>query len=166
MVIERWLRKGNMAARMRDVLPKSGLSLEEREEVARIVHDVVRWKRWYDFVIEHYSLPERVETYVRLARSEGEWESAERAVPEGRVTEIRYSFSRFMADMIDSRFPELRDYLNREPETVLAVNFNRAERNDVEEALREEGLRAEPSALDSAVITDSRGRYSRRRKIL
>ena len=161
MVIERWLRKGNMAARMRDVLPKSGLSLEEREEVARIVHDVVRWKRWYDFVIEHYSLPERVETYVRLARSEGGCESAERAVPEGRVTEIRYSFSRFMADMIDSRFPELRDYLNREPETVLAVNFNRAERNDVLEALREEGLRAEPSAVDSAVITDSRGRYSR-----
>ncbi len=160
-VIERWLRKGNMAARMRDVLPKSNLSLEEREEVARIVHSVVRWKKWYDFVIEHYSLPEKVETYVRLARSEQEWESAEKAVPRERYTEIRYSFSPYMAGLIDSRFPELREYLNREPETVLMVNYNKASREDVMEILKEEGMRAEKSEVESAIISDSRARYSR-----
>lgn len=160
-IIERWLRKGNMAARMRDVLPKSNLSLEEREEVARIVHSVVRWKKWYDFVIEHYSLPEKVETYVRLARSEQEWESAEKAILEERYTEIRYSFSPYMARLIDSRFPELREYLNKEPETVLMVNYNRASYEELVEILKDEGLRAENSVVESAIITDSRARYSK-----
>lgn len=159
-VIEKWLEKGNMAARMRDALPKSGLSLEEREEVARMVHNVVRWKKWYDFVIKHYSLPEKVETYVRLANSTDEWESAEKAVPKDRYTEIRYSFSLYMANLIDSEFPELRDHLNREPETVLCVNFNLSDREEVVDILRKEGMKAEDSALESAVISDSRARYS------
>ncbi len=160
-IIEKWLRKGNMAARMRDVLPKSELSLEEREKVAEIVHNVVRWKKWYDFVMEHYSLPEKVETYVRLSRSPQEWESAEKVVPEDRYTEIRYSFSSYMANLIDSEFPELRKYLNREPETILCVNFNLSDRENVKDILREEGMKAEDSVLESAVITDSRARYSR-----
>ncbi len=149
-----------MAARMRDILPKSGLSLEEREEVAEIVHSVVRWKKWYDFVIEHYSLPQKVETYVRLARSPQDWESAENAVSEDRYTEIRYSFSPYMAELIDSEFPELREYLNREPETVLCVNYNKATKEEVIESLESEGLKAENSVVESAIITDSRARYS------
>ncbi len=160
-VIERWLRKGNMAARMRDVLPKSGLSLEEREEVAEIVHSVVRWKKWYDFVMEHYSLPRKMETYVRLARSPQDWESAENAVPGDRYTEIRYSFSPHMAELIDSEFPKLREYLNREPETVLCVNYNKATKDEVIESLESEGLKAEDSVVESAIITDSRARYSK-----
>ena len=159
-IIEKWLKKGNMAARMRDVLPKSGLSLEEREEVAGIVHNAVRWKKWYDFLIDHYSLPEKPETYVRLANSGDIWESAEKAVPKHRYTEIRYSFSPYMAELIDSEFPELRGYLNREPEAVLMVNFNRANKDEVKEALKSEGLRAEDSVLESAVVSDSRARYS------
>ncbi len=146
---------------MRDILPKSGLSLEEREEVAEIVHNVVRWKKWYDFVMEHYSLPENVEAYVRLANSLQEWESAEKAVPRNRYTEIRYSFSPYMSELIDSEFSEFREYLNKDPETVLCVNFNMATRGEVKDILIEESMKAEDSVLESAVITDSRARYSR-----
>ncbi len=160
-IVERWLKKGNMAARMRDILPNSGLSLEEREEVAKIVHDVVRWWNWYTFVMEHYSLPERVETYIRLARSKDEWESAEKSVPKERYTEIRYSFSPFMASIIDKEFPELREYLNMEPKTVLCVNFNLSDREEVKDILMKEGMSAEDSVMESAVISDSRARYSR-----
>ena len=160
-VIDRWLRKGNMAARMRDVLPKSDLSLEEREEVARIVHSVVRWKKWYDFLIDYYSLPPTIETYVRLARSPLDVEGPEKAIPKEKYTEIRYSFSPYMAQLIDSRFPELREYLNKEPETVLMVNYNKASYEEVVASLKEEGLRAERSEVESVIITDSRARYSK-----
>ena len=160
-IVEKWFEKGNMAARMRDILPRSGLGLEEREEVAALVHRVVRWRKWYSFIIEHYSLPEGAETYVRLANSGDIWESAEKAVPDGKRTEIRHSFSPYLAHLVDSRFPELREYLNREPKTVLCVNFNRSNREDVAEILRDEGMDARSSVLESALITDSRARYSR-----
>ena len=39
-IVDKWLRKGNMARCMRDILPHSGLSFEDREKVARIVHDL------------------------------------------------------------------------------------------------------------------------------
>lgn len=68
-IIHKSLKKGNMVRCLCDILPATGLSKEEREEIADIVHEVVRWKRLYEHIIDSRGLPSSPETYLQLARN-------------------------------------------------------------------------------------------------
>ncbi len=162
VVIRKWLRKGNMARCMRDILPRSGLTRVEREKAARILHEVVRWKRWLDFLLDFYSLGRTPENYVRATTGElkMDWRRAERAIPPGRYTAVRLSFSDHLAPVVE-RHRWLADRLNAEPKTTLAVNLRRISREEAVAHLSEEGYTAEPYVPETALLTDPGARYSR-----
>ncbi len=159
-VIKKWLRKGNITRCMRDILPNSGLNFEERERVAKIVHDVVRWRRWYEFVLSKYGMEINAENLVKISIGEIEVdESLERELEGVEKIAIRHSFSDFLASFLASH----KDYveqINREPETSLCVNLRKAEREEVINMLWNEGIEAKPGVLPTSIIAEQRARYS------
>lgn len=161
-VVRKWLRKGNMARCMRDILPRAGLSREERDRAARIVHEVVRWKRWLDFLLDFYSLDRTPENYVGAITGvlKVDRRRAERAIPPGKYTAIRLSFSDHLAPVVE-RHRWLADHLNAEPRTTLAVNLRRISREEAAAHLAEEGYMAEPYVPETALLTEPGARYSR-----
>ena len=161
-VVRKWLRKGNMARCMRDILPRSGLSRQERDHAAQIVHEVVRWKRWLDFLLDFYSMEKTPHNYVRVITGELklDWRRAERAIPPGRYTAVRLSFSDSLAPIVE-RHRWLADRLNAEPRTTLAVNLRRISMEEAMARLSEEGYAAEPYVPETALLTDPGARYSR-----
>ena len=147
-IIAKWLRKGNMARAMRDILPHSGLSFEEREQIARIVHDVVRYKLYYDYVMEKKRMKKTPENYVKLSLKK----------PKIKAPyHILYSLSPKLAEVTPKEFV---DIINREPDTVLCVNLSRMDRIEAIEELREEEIKAEEFIPESAVKASSKARYS------
>lgn len=147
-IIAKWLRKGNMARCMRDILPRSGLSFEEREEVARIVHDVIRFKRYYDYILEKRGMEKEPMNYVLLSKEKPDVEAPKH---------IRYSMSKELASLTPDEFIPI---INREPDTTLCVNLNKITREKAIEKLREEGFEAREYVPETAVIVSSAGRYS------
>jgi len=147
-VIAKWLRKGNMARAMRDILPHSGLGREERDKVAAIVHDVVRFKRYYDFIMEKMEMGKSPANYVRLSLEKPEVDAPR---------DIRYSLSPKLASVTPEEFIPI---INREPETTLCINLQRISRERAVEKLRAEGYSAREFIPESAVLTDPSGRYS------
>ncbi|RLG59564.1 MAG: RsmB/NOP family class I SAM-dependent RNA methyltransferase [Candidatus Hydrothermarchaeota archaeon] len=161
-IVEKWLRKGNMARCLRNVLPYTRLSLRERERIARAMHSIARWKRWYDFLIDYYELERSARTYVELATNKlkVDFEEAEKALPEEKRLAIRYSFSDYISGILEKNFPELIDYLNREPLTTLCVNLNKISREEAMDTLAEEGFKSKPLKLPTAILTEPIARYS------
>jgi len=147
-IIGKWLRKGNMARCMRDILPHSGLNFEEREKVAEIVHDVVRFKRYYDYVLEKKGLSKIPENYVAISREKPEVEAPR---------DIRISMSKELASITPDEFVPI---INREPKTTLCINLKRLTREDAMEKLKKEGHSAREYIPESAVIASSGARYS------
>ena len=160
-IIRKWLKKGNISRCMRDLLPSSSLNLIERERVAELIHKIVRWKRWYDFLMDYYNLEKIPENYVKIAKNEisFDYEEVEKNIPKGQYIAIRQSFSDFMAKIVKS-YPEFIKHLNEEAKTTLCVNFNKSSRAEVIEMLKKEGLQAKKSLLETSLITESRARYS------
>ncbi len=147
-VIRKWMRKGNMARAMRDILPRSGLSFEEREQVARIVHDVVRYKLYYDYIMEKRGMKKNAENYVKLSLKK----------PKVNAPyHIRNSLSLKLAEVTSIEFI---DIINREPDTVLCVNLAKIDRDKAIEELEREGIDAEEFIPESAIKADSKARYS------
>ncbi len=152
-IVDKWLRKGNMARCMRDILPRSGLSLKEREDVARLVHRVVRYKRYYDAILDALQLDKRGVNYIKAAAGKLRAE-----VPD--MLEIRESMSPALAKILQERM-EFLSIINREPETMLCANLIKASRKRVMEMLEEEGYPAEEYFPESAIKTTSAARYSK-----
>lgn len=153
MIIYKYLKKGNLTRCMRDILPQSGLSDNERNEVAEIVHNFVRWKRLYRFIIEERNLEEKPRNYVKLFL-EGAHENA-----SSYPFEYKYSLSDYMAEVLRDK-ENLAAYLNQKPPTTLCVNLNKSSTDEVIEKLKSEGIDAKKSILKTAVITSPHGRYS------
>ncbi len=118
-VITKYLKKGNMARCLRDILPSSNLSKKQRENIADIVHTVVRWKRLFEHIIETRGLPGSAETYVRLARDGAQTNAS------SYPFEYRYSCSSYVASILKDH-GDWAEYLNETPPTTLCVNFNKS----------------------------------------
>ncbi len=158
-IIRKWLKKGNMARCMRDILPHSHLTLEEREEVAKLIHDFVRFKKFYDFILEEKKMEKSGENYIKISKNRENYEEIEKKIPPKKFFEIRYSSSKEVAKILE-KYKEFVGIINREPETHLSVNLIKSDRENVIKKLKEDGLKAEKYLPESSVITESRGRYS------
>jgi len=152
-VIAKYLRKGNMSRCLRDILPTTQLTKQQRETVADIVHDVVRWKKLYDFLLEKNGEEKNPQRYVQCV-----FEKASENVQD-LPSDYRYSCSSYVASLLEKKVA-WAEYLNQKPPTTLCVNFNKSTRKEVEHILKEEGLPTEESTIETALRTTSIGRYS------
>jgi 16S rRNA (cytosine967-C5)-methyltransferase len=152
-VIIKYLKKGNMARCLRDILPSAGLSKKQREEIAEIVHTVVRWKRLYEHMIYSRGLNDAAATYVKLALD------AVQADASSYPFEYRYSCSPYVASILKDH-GDLAEFLNETPPTTLCVNFNKSTQDEVISILRQEILPVERSILPTALLTTSTSKYS------
>ncbi|MEM4258881.1 MAG: RsmB/NOP family class I SAM-dependent RNA methyltransferase [Candidatus Thermoplasmatota archaeon] len=152
-VVAKYLKKGNMSRCLRDILPSSSLSNEQREQVAEIVHDVVRWKNLYDDMIASKGLKKTPEVYVDLAVH------GVRDTSGINSFEDQYSCSPYVASVLKNHL-DWAKYINEKPPTTLCVNLNKSSPDQVVSLLRREQLPAETSHLETAVLTSSLGRYS------
>jgi len=153
-VIAKYLKKGNMARCLRDILPSANLSKKQREDIANIVHAVVRWKRLFTHIIETRGLPDSAETYVKLAREGAQADAA------SYPFEFRYSCSSYVASILKDH-GDWAEYLNEAPPTTLCVNFNKSTTDEVISLLHQDSLAAERSVLPTALLTTSIGKYSK-----
>jgi 16S rRNA (cytosine967-C5)-methyltransferase len=153
-VITKFLKKGNMARCLRDILPASGLSKKQREEIAELIHDVVRWKKLYEHIIDIRGLKPSPETYVKLALS------GSQADATSYPFEYRYSCSSYVADVLKDH-GDWAEFLNEKPPTTLCVNFNKSTIDDVMSMLQQDSLPAEQSILTTAILTTSISKYSK-----
>ncbi len=152
-IIAKYLEKGNMSRCLRDILPLSNLTLEQRDQVAEIVHDVVRWKKLYDTIIKERGIKKLPETYAQLATVKAHLGA------KNLPFEYKYSCSEYVAKILKKR-ETLAKYLNERPPTTLCVNLNKSSIDEVLDVLRKEKLPAEQSNLETAILTTSNGRYS------
>ncbi|MDH7518122.1 MAG: RsmB/NOP family class I SAM-dependent RNA methyltransferase [Candidatus Thermoplasmatota archaeon] len=152
-IIDKYLEKGNMSRCLRDILPSSNLTLEQRDNVAEIVHDVVRWKKLYDYIIKERGIKKLPETYVQLAVVKAQM------VSKPLPFDYKYSCSEYVAKILKKR-ESLAEYLNERPPTTLCVNLNKSNKEEIIKTLYEEKLPAMQSKLETAVLTTSNGRYS------
>jgi 16S rRNA (cytosine967-C5)-methyltransferase len=152
-VVSKYLKKGNMARCLRDILPSSGLSKENREKVAEIVHDVVRWKKLYEHILHNQGSEPNPRLYVKLA---GEGAHAEAS---SYPFDYRYSCSSYVAGVL-KEYGEWAGYLNETPPTTLCVNFNKTTPEQVMNLLHEDHIFSKRSILDTAILTTSVSKYS------
>jgi 16S rRNA (cytosine967-C5)-methyltransferase len=153
-VIAKYLKKGNMARCLRDILPSAGLSWKQREDIADIVHTVVRWKRLFEHIIRTRNLPISPETYVKLAKEGAEADAA------SYPFEYRYSCSSYVANILKDH-EDWAEYLNETPPTTLCVNFNKSTIDEVISLLQQDSLAAKRSFLPTALLTTSISKYSK-----
>ncbi len=153
-VITKYLKKGNMARCLRDILPKSNLSKIQREGIADLVHTVVRWRRLYEHIIETRGLPVLAETYVKLALK------GAHADASSYPFEYRYSCSSYVAGILKDH-GDWAEYLNETPPTTLCVNLNKSTTDEVVALLQQDSLLAERSFLPTALLTTSVSKYSK-----
>jgi 16S rRNA (cytosine967-C5)-methyltransferase len=153
-VVTKYLKKGNMARCLRDILPSANLSKKQRQDIADLVHTVVRWKRLFEHIIHTKGLPDTAESYVELAREDAQEDAA------SYPFEYRYSCSRYVAQVLKDH--EIwAEYLNETPPTTVCVNFNKSTIDEVVSILHEESLSAQRSLLPTALLTTSVGKYSK-----
>lgn len=152
-IIAKYIRKGNMSRCLRDILPSSGLTKEQREQVADIVHDVVRWKKLYDYLLNEQGKQKNPEQYVRFA--------VEKIQDNSKVTsfEYRYSCSPYVAQLLKKK-PQWADYLNESPPTTLCVNNNTSSIHNITRILQSEKLPVKQGHLPTAILSASIARYS------
>ncbi len=156
LVLKKYLRKGNMARAMRDILPNSELGYRERDEVARIVHQVVRFKKLYDYALGHEGTPEE---YIHLVRNpEIVKKHAERALREGRH-DVYFSASPEVARILEQH-GDFEGIINTEPDTHLSVNLARTGREDVISSLKDDGIMARRCKPATCVLSEPHARYS------
>jgi len=153
-IITKYLKKGNMARCLRDILPSTGLSKKQREEIAEIVHTIVRWKRLYEHMIHSRGLNDSATTYVKLALEGAQADAS--SFP----FEFRYSCSPYVANLLKDH-GDWAEFLNETPPTTLCVNFNKSTIDDVMSMLQQEALPAERSLLATAILTSSISKYSK-----
>lgn len=152
-VVTKYLKKGNMARCLRDILPSAGLSKKQREDIAEIVHDVVRWKKLYEYIIDNQGLKKDPKIYVKLAMS------GAHADAHSYPFEYRYSCSSYVAAIL-KEYSDWAEFLNERPPTALCVNLNTTTVSDVMNILHEEQIPSERSIIETAILTTSVSKYS------
>ncbi len=152
-VVAKYFKKNKMAMCLRDILPSSGLSLIERQKVADIVHDVVRWKKLYEYFLEENNCVKNPEAYVDLVLKNKQNDFI------SDNFEIKYSVSAYVASILKNKTKWI-EYLNEKPPTTLCVNFNKSSVEEVTNLLEIDDLTVERSNLETAIQTSSIGRYS------
>jgi 16S rRNA (cytosine967-C5)-methyltransferase len=153
-VITKYLKKGNMARCLRDILPSSGLSKKQREEIAEIVHDVVRWKRLYEHIITTRGLTPSAQIYLKLALD------GTQSTASSYPFEYRYSCSSYVATILKDH-GDWAELLNEKPPTTLCVNLNKSTLDEVVAILEQENLTVQRSLLPTALLTTSISKYSK-----
>jgi len=162
-VIHKWMRKGNMSRALRDVLPVSKLGPQERQGAADMVHAVVRYWRWYTYVLERLGRQQTPEEYLALAMGKTAFDgpALEAQLDAFQKLAIRQSFSDEAAEALNHGFIELADYLNQEPQKALCTNLIKGDRDSVLAMLKTENINGTPGLLDLTVIADDNARYSK-----
>jgi 16S rRNA (cytosine967-C5)-methyltransferase len=153
LVIAKYLKKGNMARCLRDILPGAHLSRKQREDVADIVHTMVRWRRLFEQIIQTQNLPFSAETFVKLVKNRAQKDA------KSYPFEYRFSCSSFVADILRNH-QDWAEYLNQTPPTTLCVNYNKSTTEEVISLLNNDSLVAERSVLPTALLTTSVAKYS------
>lgn len=155
-VLRKYFRKGNMARCMRDVLPRSHLSQEERDAVAKIVHDVVRYQKYYSYLLRKNNLPYKPENYVALSTGRLKLQAD---ISQDKLLEIRESLSNSLAHILQEKREFLR-IINTEPETTLCTNFIKISREKLKSLLYSEGFDAQDYVPETALLASPGTRYS------
>ncbi len=158
-IIAKWLRKGKLARAMRDILPNSGLNPEERDEVAYIVHHIVRFKNLYDYALENEGLERKPDNYIMLFKNSDVLEKYMKKALKDRLAHVYYSSSREVAKIL-MLYPKFAERINRETKTQIAVNLGRITRGDAIKMLRNEGFDARNCTPETCVETEPQARYS------
>ena len=147
-VIAKYLRKGNMARCLRDILPSAHLPREDRRQIADLMHEIVRWKKLYGFLMEEQGIPLSPERYYITAMSRAQEQAA--VLPP----EYRYSCSPYVAKLFEQQH-ERAAYLNSNPPTTICVNQNITTRDQVLTRLQDEQIPIEKGHLSTAVLSQS-----------
>jgi 16S rRNA (cytosine967-C5)-methyltransferase len=147
-ILAKYCRKGNMARCLRDILPTSRLSRDERSQIADLMHDIVRWKKQYDFLLEQQHHTPTPEVYLSLASSPTH--ELDASLP----LEYRYSCSSYVAQLFENH-PDWAMYLNTPPPTTLCVNHNKTTIDVIIQQLQQEQFSVERGCLNSAVRSAS-----------
>ena len=158
-IIRNWLKKGNMARAMRDVLPHSGLSADARDEVARVVHEVVRFHRLYDFVLSGLKQSFTPENYIYLVRNQEIVKKYADIARDRNLHSIYLSASQEVTSIMQ-QCPKLAGRVNTEPNTNISVNLLRITRDNAMLKLRDEKCSPKICTPETCIATASHGRYS------
>jgi 16S rRNA (cytosine967-C5)-methyltransferase len=152
-IVAKYLRKGNMARCLRDILPSANLTKEKRETVAETIHTIVRWTKLYDHIMDNQGIEKTPEHYIQLAQSGAHNEH------NSYPFEYQYSCSDYVAHLLNKK-KEWAEYINTQPPATLCVNFNRSTISEVMTILKNENLSAEQSKLKTALRSTSLVRFS------
>ena len=158
-IIAKWLKKGNMARCMRDILPSSNLSVNERNLVAEIVHHVVRFKNLYDFVMENEGFDKNPKNYVELWKNRKILEKYSRIAFRMGLAEVYYSSSPIVARILSS-YPKFAEKINQESRTCLAVNIGRISMDEAIKKLKKECCRVKKCTPETCIEAEPQARYS------
>ena len=153
-IIRKYLKKGNMARCLRDILPSSGLSKAQRQQIADIVHTVVRWRRLYEYIIDRRGLTPTAETYFQLALDGAQADAV------SYPFEYRYSCSSYVAEILKDH-AEWAEILNEVPPTTICINFNKTTSKEVTALLQQESFPVEQGFLPTSLHTTSVSKYSK-----
>jgi len=158
-VLAKWLKKGNMARAMRDILPNSKLDVKEREKVAKIVHDIVRFKKLYEFAMIEEHLTTTPENYIKLSKNKELIKKYHLRAKALELWDIHFSSSVEVSKIL-LKFPKFGELINTEPKTHLAININKISRAEAFESLRQEGFKARACTPETCIETVSQAKYS------
>ena len=147
-ILAKYLRKGNMARCLRDILPGSHLTFDERQHIADTMHTIVRWKHLYTHLLTQQGQTPNPEAFLTLAATQP------LNLPPNLPPEYHYSCSPYVATIF-TQHPDWADYLNTNPPTTLCVNLNKATREGVLRILHAELFHATPGQLPTAVVCPS-----------
>ncbi len=158
-VISKWLKKGNMARAMRDILPTSGLKDDERENVVAIVHHVVRFKKLYDFALDSEKMERNPKNYVWLFFHDDILNKYRKIAVKNNMTDVYFSASKEVARVLQL-YPKFTENINREKSTHIALNIRKIKRDDAVEILKKEGFKANYCNPETCISANSSAKYS------
>ncbi len=158
-IILKWLKKGNMARAMRDILPTSGLKDDEREEVVAIVHHVVRFKKLYDFALDAEKKERNPKNYVWLFFHDDILNKYRKIAVQNNMIDVYFSASTEVARVLQI-YPQFTENVNREKSTHIAVNIRKIKREDALAELKSEGYKANYCNPETCIAAKSSAKYS------
>ncbi len=158
-IIAKWLKKGNMARAMRDIMPNSNLSDEDREKVVEIVHHVVRFKNLYDFAMDSEKMEKNPRNYVRVFFRKKTLERYRKIALEKNMAHIYLSASAEVAKILQL-YPHFAEEINKEKRTHIAVNIQKIERGEAMGILQKEGYVVKLCNPETCIGANSSAKYS------
>lgn len=147
-VLGKYCRKGNLTRSLRDFLPSADLSRTERDNVANVLHQIVRWKKLYTYLLQQEGKEATPEALLSSALSAAEQRRT------NLPAEYQHSCSQYVARLF-TLHPDWAEFLNSIPPTTLCVNQNLGTKAEVIDHLRMDRLPFHEGTLGTAVISPS-----------